>query len=136
MVVRIQVALAGNRPLHGTLSSPGGGQTVFSGWHELVGELERLRLEPSEPASAPMPATRSLGNLSRRELEVLEQVAAGWSDSAIGQRLGLSPRTVSAHVYNLLTKLEIPRGGLYHRRVVLACLYLDLQWAEMPCSDT
>ncbi len=41
-----------------------------------------------------------------REREVLELVAAGSSTAQIAGRLGVSPRTVQKHVENLLRKLE------------------------------
>lgn len=44
--------------------------------------------------------------LSPREIEVLELSARGLSASAIGQRLGITERTVTAHVVNSCQKLE------------------------------
>ena len=42
--------------------------------------------------------------LSEREAEVLRLIARGYSDRQIGDELFISPRTVNAHVRNLLTK--------------------------------
>ncbi len=44
--------------------------------------------------------------LSEREAEVLRLIARGYSDRQIGDDLFISPRTVNAHVRNLLTKTE------------------------------
>jgi DNA-binding NarL/FixJ family response regulator len=45
--------------------------------------------------------------LTDRELEILEQIAAGRSNAEIGQRLGIAPKTVRNHVANVLNKLEV-----------------------------
>ena len=44
--------------------------------------------------------------LSEREAEVLRLIARGYSDRQIGDQLFISPRTVNAHVRNLLTKTD------------------------------
>jgi DNA-binding NarL/FixJ family response regulator len=49
-----------------------------------------------------------LGELTARELEVLELVAHGLSDAEIAARLYLSPHTVHRHVANVRTKLRLP----------------------------
>lgn len=46
-------------------------------------------------------------DLTERELEVLELIAAGHSNPVIAQRLFLSPKTVRNHVSNILTKLQV-----------------------------
>ncbi len=51
---------------------------------------------------APFPA------LTDREREVLDLVAAGLDNQAIGRRLALSPKTVRNHLANVLTKLGVP----------------------------
>jgi DNA-binding NarL/FixJ family response regulator len=45
--------------------------------------------------------------LTERELEILEQIAAGRSNAEIGRRLGIAPKTVRNHVANVLNKLEV-----------------------------
>ena len=45
--------------------------------------------------------------LTERELEILEQIAAGRSNAEIGQRLAIAPKTVRTHVANVLNKLEV-----------------------------
>jgi DNA-binding NarL/FixJ family response regulator len=50
--------------------------------------------------------------LTDRELEVLEQLAQGMTNAAIGQRLFLSEKTVGHHVSAILRKLDEPtRAG-------------------------
>lgn len=45
--------------------------------------------------------------LTARELEVLEQLAAGLSNKAIGVRLGISDQTVKFHVASITGKLGV-----------------------------
>jgi DNA-binding NarL/FixJ family response regulator len=56
-----------------------------------------------EPEERPTPAL--LGSLSARELEVLAEVAGGWSNAEIGERLHISAATAKTHVSRLLMKL-------------------------------
>lgn len=47
-----------------------------------------------------------VSSLGARELEVLQLLAEGLTNDRIGERIGLSSRTVKTHVQNLLTKLD------------------------------
>jgi DNA-binding NarL/FixJ family response regulator len=47
--------------------------------------------------------------LSDRELEILQLIAAGWSNRQIADHLYLSPHTVKNHVHNILKKLRVQR---------------------------
>jgi DNA-binding NarL/FixJ family response regulator len=59
--------------------------------------------------------TRSRAStLTTRELEVLRYIARGLSKKEIAQTIHLSPKTVSCHCTNVMTKLGI------HDRVELA----------------
>ncbi len=62
-------------------------------------------------ASRSAPSTRAGGDdldaLSVREGEVLRELAAGLTDRAIGEKLGISPRTVETHVGSVLHKLGV-----------------------------
>jgi two-component system, NarL family, response regulator DegU len=47
------------------------------------------------------------GGLSRREVEVLQLIAQGYSNKEIAGKLFLSIRTVDAHRYNIMQKLSV-----------------------------
>lgn len=47
--------------------------------------------------------------LSKREYEVLKEVAAGLSNKEIGEKLFLSESTIKTHVSNVLVKLDAKR---------------------------
>jgi DNA-binding NarL/FixJ family response regulator len=57
------------------------------------------------------PATQAPGSafpeLTARELEILDLLASATPTSAIARRLELAPKTVSNHVSNILTKLQV-----------------------------
>ena len=51
--------------------------------------------------------TAAAVNLTRREQEVLQRIALGETDAAIGQALGIASKTASKHVENILHKLGV-----------------------------
>jgi DNA-binding NarL/FixJ family response regulator len=54
------------------------------------------------------PAARAFPELTPREREVLELLAAGCRNHEIARRLGMSEKTVRNHVSQVLTKLQVP----------------------------
>jgi DNA-binding NarL/FixJ family response regulator len=62
--------------------------------------VQLLTGEQSRPAAFP--------ELTDREREVLDLMAAGLRNHAIADRLGLSEKTVRNHVSNILLKLQVP----------------------------
>ena len=63
------------------------------------------RLLPRLAAGSPQPEPSRPDGLTTRELQVLRGLAAGESNSAIGERLGLAEATVKKYVSALLVKL-------------------------------
>ncbi|HEY8878777.1 MAG TPA: response regulator transcription factor [Roseateles sp.] len=66
------------------------------------------RAPPAEPFDGNPQAQATLG-ISPRELEVLEQLAAGLSNKEIADKLHVSPHTVKTHVARLFEKLGARR---------------------------
>jgi DNA-binding NarL/FixJ family response regulator/class 3 adenylate cyclase len=62
--------------------------------------------------------------LSPREREVMELMAEGRSNHAIGERLFISPRAVEKHVTSIFTKLRLPAAADDHRRVLAVLTFL------------
>lgn len=66
----------------------------------------------------------SIADLSVRELEVLEHVAAGLTNEAIAEQLSLSVRTVERHLTNIYAKLRVSgKAG----RAAAAALFVQLR---------
>ena len=76
------------------------GEVIFGpGIAERV--LNQLTSPPAEPA------LRAFPNLTARELEILDLLAAATPTAVIARRLDVATKTVSNHVSNILTKLHV-----------------------------
>jgi DNA-binding NarL/FixJ family response regulator len=53
------------------------------------------------------PADVSAFGLTGREAEILTWTTAGWSTRQTGEKLFISPKTVSVHISNILRKLNV-----------------------------
>jgi DNA-binding CsgD family transcriptional regulator len=89
------------RSAHATLS--GIGATV---WADQAGTELRAAGEQTPRESAPRWET-----LTAQELQIVRMAGDGYSNKQIGQRLYLSPRTVSGHLYRAFPKLGITSRG-------------------------
>lgn len=65
-----------------------------------------------------------VGDLTDRERDVLKLMAEGRSNSAIGDTLSLSPKTVEGHVRSIFMKLQLEPADEDHRRVLAVLTYL------------
>jgi DNA-binding NarL/FixJ family response regulator len=65
-----------------------------------------------------------LRSLSPREREVLELVAEGRSNKAIGERLGITQAAVQKHVSTIFNKLGLPAGADDDRRILAVLAYV------------
>jgi DNA-binding NarL/FixJ family response regulator len=67
----------------------------------------------------------SLGELTLRELEVLELMAQGRTNVAIAEELVITASAVEKHVKSIFAKLGLPAGEADHRRVLAVLKYLQ-----------
>jgi DNA-binding NarL/FixJ family response regulator len=65
-----------------------------------------------------------VGDLSDREREVLNLMAQGRSNAAIGSTLHMGEKTVEGHVRNIFSKLALEPAVEDHRRVLAVLTYL------------
>ena len=63
-------------------------------------------------------------DLTPREREVLELMAEGRSNQAIGELLFITPRAVEKHITNIFAKLGLPPAPEDHRRVLAVLAFL------------
>jgi DNA-binding NarL/FixJ family response regulator len=88
----------------GFVSKPGGMPALVQGLREVFrGGSYR---DPTFVRFSHGDGTRHAKVLSRRESEILEQLAAGLTGEQIAERLVLSPETIRTHVRNAMGKLE------------------------------
>ena len=66
-----------------------------------------------------------LDRLTRREREVLDQMAQGRSNAAIAGTLFVTERAVEKHVGSIFAKLDLPPSEVDHRRVLAVLRYLE-----------
>ena len=67
--------------------------------------IQHLAASTNRPAASA--GVEEMAGISAREREVLSLLAEGLTDREIGERLGISPRTVETHVGSLLSKLGV-----------------------------
>jgi DNA-binding NarL/FixJ family response regulator len=65
-----------------------------------------------------------LERLTPRELEVLEAMAEGLSNTAVAERLVVSQGAVEKHISNVFRKLDLEPTDVGHRRVLAVLAYL------------
>jgi DNA-binding NarL/FixJ family response regulator/class 3 adenylate cyclase len=65
-----------------------------------------------------------IDDLTPREREVLELMAEGRSNQAIGERLFITPRAVEKHITSIFGKLRLPPAPEDHRRVLAVLAFL------------
>ena len=80
---------------------------VCHGGASIAPNLARRLLQRFSTASAPAAAPERGAALSTRESEVLREIARGYTNQDIAERLSLSVQTVNTHVRNVYRKLEV-----------------------------
>lgn len=64
--------------------------------------VEQLKIYPAKRSNP-----NSVGQLSKRELQVLELIVEGYSNPEIAKRLQLSPNTIKSYVRGIMNKLMV-----------------------------
>lgn len=67
----------------------------------------RLFPVPPQPIATSVPSSPALPKLTRREQEILQEMAKGRSKKEIAEHLFISAKTVKTHVDNIYNKLEV-----------------------------
>jgi DNA-binding NarL/FixJ family response regulator len=76
-------------------------------------------IEASTGLSGVLPGASPFERLSSRERQVLQLVVEGWTSAAIGEALGLSPKTVETYRSRIMTKLGITNTAQLVKLAVL-----------------
>ena len=63
------------------------------------------------PRAAPAAVPHAVGELTAREREVLDLIAAGARNTEIARRMSIAPKTVANHISAIFTKLQIADRG-------------------------
>lgn len=66
-----------------------------------------------------------IASLTRRQTEILELIALGFSNAAIAEALFVTNKTVENHINTLYQALDIPREPTVQPRVLAVLKYLD-----------
>lgn len=83
-------------------------QPALARW--LLEDYRRLLEQAPDETAAPgttHPGGIDLSVLSKRERQVLELVAEGFSNKGIGEKLDISPKTVARHRERIMNKLDL-----------------------------
>jgi len=83
-------------------------QPALAAW--LLDDYRRLLAQPLAKGyngKSNSAAVQNLDELSKRERQVLEAVAEGLTTPQVGERLGISPKTVARHRERMLKKLNL-----------------------------
>lgn len=95
-------------------------RTIHSGESVIDPALVDVLMNPARTGSA-------VNRLSRREREVLGEMAQGKSNAGIGQELHLTERAVEKHINAVFMKLDLGNEPENNRRVMAVRLFIDLE---------
>ena len=103
----MKVVLVGPQDVRARLRTQMNGSATIVGEFTSLGSAQAARLDADAfvMAAGNPDALEILEALTSREIQVLELLAEGRSNKAIGQRLGISDQTVKFHVAAIAGKL-------------------------------
>jgi len=70
-------------------------------------------------------ADSPLNDLTKREKQVLELMAQGYTNTMIARNLNITDRTVESHTNNIYNKLHLTEGEQHSPRVMAVLIYLE-----------
>jgi DNA-binding NarL/FixJ family response regulator len=85
--------------------------------HAVIIGVEALLAQPRSAAT--------LSRLTPREREVLGELATGFSNRSVAQRLVLSQRAVEKHINSIFAKFGLTTDDAVDRRVKAVLMFLD-----------
>ena len=103
---------------------------------ERVADFNRTDRLVVEALLAQPDSARALGRLTRRESEVLAELATGGSNRAVAQRLVLTQRAVEKHINSIFAKLGLTGDDTVDRRVKAVLMFLEgsaICHSSAPC---
>jgi DNA-binding NarL/FixJ family response regulator len=98
LVAAIRAVAGGNVYLQPALA-----RWLLEDYRRLLGQVAA----PVSQSAAASSDSKDLAVLSNRERQVLEQVAEGLTNVQIGEKLGISPKTVARHRERIMNKLNL-----------------------------
>ncbi|MEM8861336.1 MAG: response regulator transcription factor [Chloroflexota bacterium] len=87
-----------------TVRAVANGEALFG--PAIAGRLAAFFQAPQRPTQ-PDPSQPAFPDLTERESEILEKIAAGENNQRIAEMLFISPKTVSNHISNIFNKLQV-----------------------------
>ncbi|HTU26601.1 MAG TPA: response regulator, partial [Pirellulales bacterium] len=106
---------------------------------ERIGEAIQRDLTQHERQSRQLAVSRRLAQLSKREVQVMELIAAGASTKSAARQLGISSKTVDNHRLRILQKLGVSNPVELARLVLSAMPAADgaaMAWGDEPPAAT
>lgn len=84
---------------------------LIQGGSPISAKIARYLVRRFQPPPKPPSEPRDEQALTERELEVLEQIAKGFSYGEVAQSLQMSPHTVASHIKHIYRKLAVGSRG-------------------------
>ncbi len=80
---------------------------IYNGGEYFNSDVTRELLRPSQPSKVLLSIDPLVEQLTKREREIIRLICEGSSNTQIGERLFISPKTVDSHRTNIMKKLDL-----------------------------